>query len=225
MKKPLVLSKPAGLPCFPFHKNPEKDCLLYRLLEQYPAQREQDWPEGFSGGIAHRLDIPTSGQILVALDREHLMEIRSLFAEKRMLKTYYFLSGKEPKWTDNTISLPIAHDRRKARRMVVQRGKNTPKKGKWLPAETHFTLMGSQSGIHLWRAKMRSGVMHQIRIHAAFIGIGLLGDRLYGGGEKAEYFPSLFALHHYGIQYSEWNTQPIPLPRWWPKWTKKLVLD
>ena len=148
-----------------------------------------------------------------------------MFAEKRMLKTYYFKWKKNQNGLRIAISLPIAHDRRKARRMVVQRGKNTPKKGKWLPAETHFTLMGSQSGTHLWRARMRSGVMHQIRIYAAFIGIGLLGDRLYGGGEKAGYFPSLFALHHYGIQYSEWNIQPIPLPIWGVKMDKKLVLD
>ena len=72
---------------------------------------------------------------------------------------------------------------------------------------------------------MKSGVMHQIRLHAAFGGIALLGDRLYGGGEKAEYFPSLFALHHYGIEYSGWKLQQIPLPKWWPKWTKNLDLD
>jgi len=67
--------------------------------------------------------------------------------------------------------------------------------------------------------------MHQIRIHAAFAGIALLGDRLYGGGEAPEYFPSSFALHHYGVQYSEWNIQNIAMPMWWPKWTKNVDLN
>lgn len=225
MRDPLVLSKPSGLPCFPFHRNPEVDCLLYQLLQEYPEQKEQDWPKGFEGGISHRLDVATSGQILVALDPEHLIEMRRLFSEKKLLKIYYFLSQKEPKWKENRVCAPIAHDRRRSKRMVVQRGKNTPKRGKWLSAETSFRQLGSHSGIHLWQARMKTGVMHQIRIHAAFAGIGLLGDRLYGGGEAPEYFPSRFALHHYGVQYSEWNVQKIPLPKWWPAWTKNLDLD
>lgn len=224
MREPLVLSKSSGIPCFPFHKEPARDCLLYQLLQKFPVQKRLDWPEGFEGGISHRLDVPTSGQILVAQDPEHLMEMRALFSEKKLLKIYYFLSEKEPRWRENIISIPIAHDRKRSKRMVVQRGQNTPKKGKWLSAETKFTHIHEYSGVNLWRATMRTGVMHQIRIHAAFAGIGLLGDRLYGGGEAPEYFPSHFALHHYGVQYSKWNVQKISLPKWWPKWTKNMDL-
>ena len=109
--------------------------------------------------------------------------------------------------------------------MVVQRGRNTPKKGRWLDAETHFQHIFSQSEIHLWRAKMRTGVMHQIRIHAAFCGIALLGDRLYGGGDSPDDFPSLFALHHRGIETTAFTVDPASLPEWWPEWTMGLDLD
>ena len=87
MREPLVLSKPSGIPCFPFHSSPGSDCLLHRLLQKYPEQENKGWPDGFEGGIAHRLDVATSGQILVALDPEHLIEMRALFAKKKLQKT------------------------------------------------------------------------------------------------------------------------------------------
>ena len=224
MKKPIVLSKKSGLPCFPFHSDVEADCLLHRLLQEYPEQKDKVWPAGFEGGIAHRLDVATSGQILVALDPEHLIEMRALFARKKLQKTYYFLSSRKVPWTKNSIALPIAHERRRSKRMIVQRGQHTPKKGKWHPAETFFQHVKGQSGLHLWRAQMRTGVMHQIRAHASFAGIALLGDRLYAGGETPKDFPVDFALHHYGVQYGEWNVPKIPLPQWWPTWTRNLKL-
>jgi 23S rRNA pseudouridine1911/1915/1917 synthase len=225
MREPLVLSKPSGIPCFPFHSSPGSDCLLHRLLQKYPEQENKGWPDGFEGGIAHRLDVATSGQILVALDPEHLIEMRALFAKKKLQKTYYFLSERKVPWKKNSLALPIAHERRRAKRMIVQRGQNTPKKGKWYPAETFFEHVKGRFGLHLWKAQMRTGVMHQIRAHGSFAGIALLGDRLYAGGEAPKYFPVNFALHHYGVQYDEWNLQKIPLPEWWPKWTKDLNLD
>ena len=138
IEEPIILKKPAGIPCFPYHKDPEQDCLLYQLWKEYPEQKNWSWPEGFEGGIAHRLDIPTSGQVLVARDPEHLQQIRLLFSEKRFEKEYFFLSAKPASWREHTVTASIAHDRKRSKRMVVKRGENTPKRGKWLPAQTHF---------------------------------------------------------------------------------------
>ena len=55
---------------------------------------------------------------------------------------------------------------------------------------------------------MRTGVMHQIRVHAAFLGLALAGDRLYGGG------PGGFRLHHVGLSGGRWSTSSVPLPAW-----------
>ncbi len=219
-KSHLVFFKPAGLSCFPLHDDPEKDCMLYRILRNNPELQELDWPSGFSGGIVHRLDIPTSGQLIVAKDVQSLHWIREQFSHKKLLKTYYFLSNKKVTWSENTITASIAHDRRKKKRMVVQRGANTPHKGKWLPAKTTFFRLGQADGIVLWQAQMSSGVMHQIRIHAAFAGIALLGDRLYGGGPSPSQWPSDFALHHYGLAAKNWQPTPQPIPDWWPEWVR-----
>ena len=83
--------------------------------------------------------------------------------------------------------------------MVVQRGRNTPHRGKWMSAVTRFQHLKS-NGVHLWQATMCTGVMHQIRLHATIAGLALVGDTLYGGGATPSYFPSDFALHHCGIE-------------------------
>ena len=195
--------------------------MLDQLLCDHPMQKQQ-WPTGFEGGIAHRLDVPTSGQLLVAKTPRVLSALREDFSRKNLLKRYRFLTLKDVSWTQHEISLPLAHHKTNRRKMVVQRGNNTLHRGKWFPAHTTFYHLASKDGVHLWEATMRTGVMHQIRLHAAIAGLALLGDRLYGGGQPPDYFPSDFALHHCGIESKRWAVEPVCLPVWWPAWTHSI---
>ena len=90
-----TLSKPAGRPVFPPHADPEGDCLLARWVTARPSVMEVPWPEGFAGGIAHRLDIGTSGAVAVAEDLEELAALREAFRGKRLRKTYRFVSRRD----------------------------------------------------------------------------------------------------------------------------------
>lgn len=220
----IALAKPAGLPVFPPHAAPEGDCVLARLLAARPEQGQAPWPQGFEGGLAHRLDNPTSGLLLAARDPDSLSWIRSLFAEKRLDKRYRLVSARPVPWAENRCALPIGHDPRRRDRMVVKRGANTPCRGAWLPADTSFRRLGPLGrGWTAWEATMRSGVMHQIRVHAAFLGLPLVGDRLYGGGPPldASALPGLppaapFLLHHRRISGPGLDLPACPLPDWWP---------
>lgn len=211
----LALAKPPGLPVFPPHADPAGDCLLARLLATHPAQGAA-WPPGFAGGIAHRLDGPTSGQVLAARDRAALARLRALFAEHRLEKRYLFLTARDVPWDAHEVGTRIAHHPRRRSRMVVERGRNTPHRGRWAEARTVFRRLGSAGGLWLWEARMRTGVMHQIRLHAASVGLALAGDRLYGGGETPPGFPVPFALHHCGVVGPGVRPPPAPLPGWWP---------
>lgn len=220
----LALVKPAGLPVFPPHADPAGDCLLRRLLEAHPEQGEPPWPPGFEGGLAHRLDNPTSGLLIAARDPDSLAWIRSLFQEKRLLKTYSLISARPVPWRDNQTALELGHDPRRKDRMVVRRGANTPCRGAWIEASTRFQRQETVALGARWQAQMRSGVMHQIRVHAAFLGIALLGDRLYGGGLPLgpESLPGLpegvpFLLHHHGVRARDLDLPACPLPDWWPR--------
>ena len=226
----LALSKPAGLPVFPPHDDPGGDCVLARLLREEPAQDRPDWPAGFEGGIAHRLDTATSGLLLAAASPEALATLRARFASHQLVKRYLLLSWRDVPWDHHEVVAPLAHDARRKARMVVQRGRDTPHRGRWLPARTSFTRRGGLSlpegGLALFEARMQTGVMHQIRAHAAFAGLALAGDGLYGGGaptpaaqafaREAGLAAPPFHLHHLGLSGPDLCPPELPAPAWWP---------
>lgn len=204
--------KPPGIPVFPPHADPGGDCVLARLLAEEPGRVHLPWPEGFDAGIAHRLDWSTSGAVVVADDPAELDRIRALFEGKQLLKSYRLLASRDVPWSENSCDAPIANGPRRRGRMVVQRGRNTPHRGRWYPAETSFRRLQGR----LWEATMRTGVMHQIRAHAGFVGIAILGDRKYGGGRTPDDAPEglSFYLHHVGLQGPGLVTDPVPTPAW-----------
>ena len=77
-----------------------------------------------------------------------------------------------------------------------------------MPATTSFRRLSGRC----WEATMSTGVMHQIRAHAAFLGIPVLGDRRYGGGPEVD---GGFHLHHRGfVGPGDLRTEPVPDPTW-----------
>jgi 23S rRNA-/tRNA-specific pseudouridylate synthase len=211
----VFLRKRAGVPVFPPHAAPDGPCLLRDWLAQRPQQGEHAWPEGFGGGIAHRLDTPTSGIVVACRHPGALEGLRGAFASGALLKHYRFVSAREVSWREHLVERPIAHDRRRSSRMVVQRGQRTPHRGRWYPAHTELSRL--EGGC--WQAVITTGVTHQIRVHAAFVGLALAGDRLYGGGELPPEIQAppgaSFMLHHARIVGPGWASPALPPPAWW----------
>ncbi len=212
----LWLRKPAMLPVFPPHEDPGGDCLLARLLVERPAQRVSDlgsWPAGFEGGILHRLDTATSGLVVVARNHAAWEDGRVRFAGHRLRKRYVLLTDHDVPWDDSRVDHPIAHDARRRSKMVWQRSPHTPHRGHWYESRTDFRRLGPSGRWSAWEAVIETGVTHQIRVHAASVGLPVLGDRLYGGapdprrGER-------FYLHHRGID--GWPDSPFLEPEDWP---------
>lgn len=169
------VDKPAGVPVFPPHADPDGDCVLRRLLAAFPEQGAPGFPEGFAGGIAHRLDTLTSGFLVVARTPDALARLRAAWPSLR--KLYHLRSSADVDFDDRVVDAPIGNHARRTERVVVQRWARERHRGRWLPAWTHFRrVQGS-----LWSAEIRTGVRHQVRAHAAFVGLPLDGDVLYGG--------------------------------------------
>jgi 23S rRNA-/tRNA-specific pseudouridylate synthase len=143
----------------------------------------------------------------VAVDLDDLARLRELFREKRLIKTYRLVVAREPRWDTNSTDRPIAHDARRRSRMIVRRGPDTPHRGRWMEAETEFRRLAGP----LFEAVIRTGVTHQIRVHAAFLGIPLAGDPVYGGATAAD---QPFRLHHVGFVGPGVRTEPVEAPDW-----------
>lgn len=202
-------NKPGGLPVFPLHQDPASDCVLKRLLAELPEQA-QGFRAGFEGGIAHRLDTPTSGLLLIARSPQALQRARRAFESKRLTKSYRFLSPTPLEPRRQSLDQAVAHHPKNRRKMVVRRNAGTKRRGRWYPA--HTQLRHIRGALH--EAVITTGVMHQIRVHAAFAGVPLLGDTLYGGE------PSLsgpgFYLHHAHLKGL--GACPfLPPPSEWPE--------
>jgi len=216
----LYLYKTSGLPVFDPHQG-EGMSLSRALLEVRAEQARpldgECWPEGFAAGIVHRLDGWTSGLMIAARSLASLERARALFTERRLVKRYVFLSDRTVSWDEHHIAHALAHDRRKRSKMIWQRGASTPHRGRWYPASTALSRLGTrEGGLDLWQATMSTGVMHQIRVHAASAGLPLIGDRLYGGSADPE-GGGRFYLHHSGIE--GWPSPKLPsldVPPNWP---------
>ncbi len=210
------LYKPAGLPVFPWHADPEAPCLLsWYQARGAPAA---PFPQGFESGIAHRLDNSTSGLVLAAATPADLERIRSAFGNKTLHKRYRFLSQREVPWSEHHLTQPLAHHPKKKALMVFQRGRNTPHRGRWYPADTRLTRVDE----HTWEAVITTGVTHQVRLHAASAGLALAGDKAYGGGPLPQGAPKGvdFPLHHLGLEGITPDGTPVrspvvEVPEWW----------
>jgi 23S rRNA pseudouridine1911/1915/1917 synthase len=212
----VALAKPAGLPVFAPHADPNGDCLLKRWRAEQDTPAVVDWPAGFDGGIAHRLDIPTSGQVLAARTVPDLVALRELFSSGALTKRYRLITARDVSWDSHIVQSRIAHDKRRKGRMIVERGRSTPHRGRWYAAHTELHRLGAVEGGWLWEAVIRTGVMHQIRVHAASVGLPLLGDRRYGGGAGLDGQPVDFFLHHIGLIGPGLTPPEDPLPDFWP---------
>ena len=207
----IYLDKPAGLPTLCPNSDPGGDSLLRHLLVLHPAQREVAWPPGFDGGILHRLDTGTSGLVIAATSLESFERGRAAFASHTLRKHYSFLTDREVPWREHVVGHDISHDRRRKSRMVWLRGQHTPHRGKWHAARTELRRLERRGAFWRWQAVITTGVMHQIRVHAAAVGLPLWGDRIYGGGAGPRYY-----LHHEHIDGWPEPTPRRSIPGEWP---------
>ena len=205
--------KRPGIHVFAPHDDAQGECVLAQVLAAQPWRRDIEWPVGFEAGIVHRLDGSTSGALLIADDLQELAKFRAWFSSGLWQKSYVMLAARDVPWCHHRCKTPIGHARRRKGRMVVQRGRNTPHRGQWMEADTEFFRVDGS----LFRVVIRTGVMHQIRVHSAFVGLPLLGDGRYGGGSTPEQAPPgvTFFLHHVGMKGPDGcQTEPVTTPGW-----------
>jgi len=182
----LAVDKPAGLPTHGF--SGRHGATLANFLA---AQRPGILNVGRSRwepGLVHRLDIETSGVVLVAKTQFAFDQLREQFRRREIKKTYLALVWGQP-IERGTIELALAHDRSDRHRMVaVQHPERSTGRRIWR-ATTHYHVVATAGGLSLLEVEMETGVTHQIRVHLSSNGYPIVGDRLYGAD-----YPESFGL-------------------------------
>jgi len=178
----LVLVKPPGLLSEPGRGPDKRDSLLVRAQAVYPDAR-----------IVHRLDMMTSGVIVLAREALAHARLSAAFRERAVRKRYEALVHGQPAPVQGEIALPLAVDWPNRPRQVVchARGK---------PALTHYRVLGA-AGAGLARVALEpvTGRTHQLRVHLAALGHPIAGDPFYGRAGDAA--PRMM-LHACAIEFA-----------------------
>jgi tRNA pseudouridine32 synthase/23S rRNA pseudouridine746 synthase len=169
----IAVDKPAGMLSVP--GKVEADCVVARVA-------------ALVGGFAreaHRLDMETSGVMVVALDAEAHRALSMQFEAGTVMKRYVAVVEGSIERSMGLVRLPIRADVEDRPRQVVdhQQGK---------PSVTRWERMGVEeiAGRVVTRLRLEpeTGRTHQLRVHCAHaegLGAAIVGDSLYGvGGER-----------------------------------------
>ncbi|MEZ4427343.1 MAG: RluA family pseudouridine synthase [Nannocystaceae bacterium] len=171
----LVLDKPAGLPVHPsarYHLNTLTALLRERMGDDHGWQ------------LAHRLDRETSGVLLLGQRGAPASALKRAFARREVEKRYWALVHG-PLATTRVIDMPLGPALNSAVRIKMG---PRPLEDGGLEAITEVTPLATgrlrDQPITLVEARPRTGRQHQIRVHLAAIGHGVVGDKLYGLDER-----------------------------------------
>ena len=187
----LVLSKPAGLLSVPGRGPENADCLSARVQERYADAL-----------IVHRLDMGTSGLIVMARGAAAQSALSRAFAQRQIHKRYQAIVAGQPDpaqadaegWSD--ICLPLITDwpNRPKSKVCFETGKPSHTRWRVLEALHIGTLAATRLEL-----EPVTGRSHQLRLHLQAIGHPILGDELYADEAALDAAPRLL-LHACAIE-------------------------
>lgn len=181
----LVLSKPAGMLAVPGRGADKQDCLANRVQAVYPDAL-----------TVHRLDMATSGLMLMARGKEMQRQLSQLFAQRAMQKKYLAIVAGRMTCLAGEITLPLITDwpNRPRQRVDHSCGK---------PAITHYRVQAYDAVNNVTRVELIpiTGRSHQLRVHLQAVGHAILGDALYADTNICAQAPRLL-LHAMELTFS-----------------------
>lgn len=165
----IVVAKPAGLLSVPGRGAGREDCLASRVQAEYADAL-----------IVHRLDMDTSGLLVLARGAEMHRRLSRLFRERQVDKRYAAIVAGRLEPACGEVNLPLITDWPNRPRQMVDHtlGK---------PSLTRYRVLAVDAADDFSRVALEpvTGRSHQLRVHMAALGHPILGDPLYGGAAAA----------------------------------------
>ncbi|QIZ75450.1 bifunctional tRNA pseudouridine(32) synthase/23S rRNA pseudouridine(746) synthase RluA [Ferrimonas lipolytica] len=157
----IVVDKPSGLLSVPGRELAHKDSVYNRAKEQFG--------EVFD---VHRLDMSTSGIIIVALRKDAERELKRQFRDRETSKSYLARIWGHPEHNEGEVDLPLICDwpNRPLQKVCYETGK---------PSQTLYRVIEQDKHSSLVELIPVTGRSHQLRVHMQALGHPILGDALY----------------------------------------------
>lgn len=174
----LFIDKPHDLLSVPGKRPEHRDCVIERVLLQYPTAR-----------IVHRLDCATSGVMVLALDGDSHRELSRQFHDRETDKTYIADIFGAPAADAGSVDAPLRCDWPNRPMQMVD-----PLQGK--AALTHWRVLARHAQHSRVELTPHTGRSHQLRVHMLTLGHPILGDRFYASGAALNAAPRLHLHAH-----------------------------
>jgi len=189
----VVAVKPAGLLSVPGRGPGKQDCLSARVQARYPEALP-----------VHRLDLGTSGLLVLARSPDMHRALNRLFETRRVEKRYVALVAGRMAAGEQVIDLPLIADWPNRPRQMVDHAIGKP-------SRTRLRVVGYEPALDATRVDLfpETGRSHQLRVHLQAIGHPILGDPLYAPDENAAAAPRL-PLHASALAFAHpLETRPV----------------
>ena len=166
----LVVNKPKGMVVHPsagHYSGTLVNAIMYHCKDSLSGINGEIRP-----GIVHRIDMDTTGSLIVCKNDESHVAIAEQIKEHSCNRIYVGIVCGNVKEDEGTIDAPIGRHPVDRKKMAINE-----KNGK--PAVTHYKVLKRFGKYTYMQFKLETGRTHQIRVHMASIGHPLLGDELY----------------------------------------------
>ncbi|WP_320172060.1 RluA family pseudouridine synthase [Maridesulfovibrio sp.] len=192
-RKIVVVNKPGGLLSVPGRGPENQDCVVTRVQKMFPECRK--FPS------VHRLDMDTSGLLVLGLTARAVRELVEQFQMRLVRKRYIALLDGLIKGESGVIEMAFRLDPYNRPYQVFD-----PIHGKL--GVTHWRKLGVENGRTRVEFTPHTGRTHQLRVHSAHpqgLGCPIVGDRLYGTGTK----PGQLKLHAGYLRFTHPKTGEV----------------
>ena len=190
----LIVDKPAGMLT---QGDDTGDPTLLDWGKRYIKQQYAKPGEVYLG-LAHRIDRPTSGLVVMCRTSKALSRMQPMFAERAVAKTYLAVVQGEVNDEQRTLVHFLRHDPSVKRMRVHESERKAGQDGK--RSELTFSLLGRVASHCLLEVRPDTGRRHQIRAQLGAIGHPIEGDLRYGA--KQPLADKSIGLHAFRLQFA-----------------------
>jgi tRNA pseudouridine32 synthase/23S rRNA pseudouridine746 synthase len=159
----IILNKPSGLLSVPGKGEDKQDCLITRVQEKYSDAL-----------IVHRLDMSTSGLMVIARGKKIERSLSILFQQRKVAKKYITVVDGQVSINSGEVDLPLITDwpNRPKQKVDYKTGKSS---------QTRYSVLSYDKKNNTTRLELipLTGRTHQLRVHMQSMDHAILGDELY----------------------------------------------
>ncbi|WP_265686863.1 bifunctional tRNA pseudouridine(32) synthase/23S rRNA pseudouridine(746) synthase RluA [Vibrio paucivorans] len=186
----LVVNKPSGLLSVPGRLAEHYDSMWSRLVVEYPDIQ-----------VVHRLDMSTSGLMLLAKTKDAERALKKQFQYRLTHKIYYARVWGQLEEQEGKVDLPLICDwpNRPRQKVCFEHGK---------PSQTRYHVVKQEPQTSVVRLLPITGRSHQLRVHTQALGHPIVGDEFYATQEALD-FSDRLELHAAELSFYHPDTNKL----------------